>query len=582
MAADTQRRAKDFRSTFDHAAGGSSASGTGERPPRLSALTSMRFFAAMSVVLLHLDAVTPVPYLRSGWTLTQGVSFFFVLSGFILAYVYPSLPTLRSSARFLGARIARIWPLHLLTLAVAVLLTPYFFHAHIPRLSLALNALLLHAWVPLPWAYSSFNGPSFSLSIEWFLYLCFPLLLLGRRWTWPLKLGGALLLAITMIVLADQYIHHLPAGVPPVGLVYDNPLARVWEFTLGVFAAHVWRHLWTRVRLTRTSGTLLELISLAAVAASFLKANALVLLIDRYHALGPGAQIWLRTAGIPSLACASLITVAAFGRGWVSWALSWSPLVLLGEISYSIYMIHGLLLVPLRYRADLFLGFSHRELLLGYLCVVVLVSYVSWLVVEVPARRTLLRWRDRLVTPDAPLDSGRHASPRSRDSGRRVPTPSWPRAALASGCIILLCLPVALNARPPSVRALRHLQGTAQGTFDQVDGVAQGGGTVTMPPSSGRSGGIPISGWAFDPSNRSPVQGVFVLIDGKTTVWLRGGRDRPDVAAYFHSRRYEYSGFFGFIPAGSLPPGPHTIVGKAVLYQPRGYLLLPQITVLVR
>jgi hypothetical protein len=135
--------------------------------------------------------------------------------------------------------------------------------------------------------------------------------------------------------------------------------------------------------------------------------------------------------------------------------------------------------------------------------------------------------------------------------------------------------------RPPSARGLENLPGTAQGGFDQIDWIAQRGGTVTIQPSSARRGGVPISGWAVDLSNRSPVQGVFVTIDGTTTVWLRGGRDRPDLVAYFHSRRYQYSGFFGEIPARSLAPGPHTIVGKAVLYRPRAYLLLPQVTVVV-
>jgi peptidoglycan/LPS O-acetylase OafA/YrhL len=53
---------------------------------RLDALTGLRFFAALAIVIHH-------TFRLPEWPLPQSVSFFFVLSGFILAHVYPELPT---------------------------------------------------------------------------------------------------------------------------------------------------------------------------------------------------------------------------------------------------------------------------------------------------------------------------------------------------------------------------------------------------------------------------------------------------------------------------------------------------------
>ena len=82
---------------------------------KLDQLTSLRFFAAVMVVICHsagLFGFVGGPELDG---LRTGVSFFFVLSGFILAYVYPKLDTIPELLHFLRARFARIWPAHFVT-----------------------------------------------------------------------------------------------------------------------------------------------------------------------------------------------------------------------------------------------------------------------------------------------------------------------------------------------------------------------------------------------------------------------------------------------------------------------------------
>src|SRR5260370_3381114 len=113
-----------------------------------------------------------------------GVSFFFVLSGFILVYTYAGRPMILKD--FWRARFARIYPAYAFSLLVTA---PFFFFAvltmNIPFFAWAkahlkfvsvLVVSLLQAWVPP--AALSWNAVAWSLSVEAFFYLLFPFLLL--------------------------------------------------------------------------------------------------------------------------------------------------------------------------------------------------------------------------------------------------------------------------------------------------------------------------------------------------------------------------------------------------------------------
>lgn len=148
-------------------------------------LDSFRGIAALSVVLLHLnihDSFTDVSFFRHGGL---GVPFFFVLSGFIMAYVYDN--NAFSIKDFLIARVFRILPLYwfVLFLAIAFELCKYFastyfhmsfgtqaFSGHNEVKEILPNLLLLQSWLPHTDS-SSFNFPSWSLSVEWYLYIIF-------------------------------------------------------------------------------------------------------------------------------------------------------------------------------------------------------------------------------------------------------------------------------------------------------------------------------------------------------------------------------------------------------------------------
>src|SRR5690349_17655364 len=91
-------------------------------------LTALRFFAAAVVVIGHGHSLFGSLNIANAIATGQAVSFFFVLSGFILAYNYPVLRTGRDVAMFYATRFARIWPLHALTAACFILA----FHARPP------------------------------------------------------------------------------------------------------------------------------------------------------------------------------------------------------------------------------------------------------------------------------------------------------------------------------------------------------------------------------------------------------------------------------------------------------------------
>src|SRR6185295_2799818 len=186
---------------------------------KLNALTGLRIVAAGMIVAHHAGVLQiPVP----NYALGDGVSFFFVLSGFIISYAYPKLDSKNEIFKFLAARIARIWPAHF----VALLLIVGLFQMPLDRTFVA-NALLLHGWVPSrPW-YFSYNAPSWSISTELFFYISFPVLIFHWDKTWWWKWIGSVILVIALIWLGEAL--HLPAmsqnDEPSLhGLLYINPL----------------------------------------------------------------------------------------------------------------------------------------------------------------------------------------------------------------------------------------------------------------------------------------------------------------------------------------------------------------------
>src|SRR4051794_5950285 len=140
-------------------------------PARLDALTGLRFWFAFLVVchhsLQHWFGPRVYPVADFGYI---GVDFFFVLSGFVLTWSWrPEV----AAGRFWWNRVARIWPLHLATLLLAVVFVTDQLHRP-GVLGTVANLLLVQAWVPSDKVYFGYNAVAWSLSCEVFFYLTFP------------------------------------------------------------------------------------------------------------------------------------------------------------------------------------------------------------------------------------------------------------------------------------------------------------------------------------------------------------------------------------------------------------------------
>ena len=359
--------------------------------PRIDSLTSLRFFAAALVVAGHAGNAPWSPF--GPVTLLEprnGVTFFYVLSGFILAYTYGAMDLRRDVRDFLVARVARIWPLHLVTLLAAVVVfTPPALAAAQPLeiLKLVANALLLQAWIPSQDWYYSYNAVSWSLSVEMAFYAAFPALLFLMRKDWRLAagLGFAALAGAFAVCYFAALPFNTPRGPNALAILYVNPLARFAEFIAGMLAYRMYAA--TRHRSSAAaSGTLVELATVLAILV-WLVATQWFAHVHARDAM-PIFALWVAMTGSFPLFAVALV-VFARGEGWISKALSTRPWVYLGEISYAIYMTHHLILT---YVTRNLKGEAQAAPLTAYVlywAVTLACSAALFELIEKPARRAL-------------------------------------------------------------------------------------------------------------------------------------------------------------------------------------------------
>ena len=357
--------------------------------PKLEALTALRFFAAFHVVVFHMrieGLLPPGPWWYENFAAVGyiGVNLFFVLSGFILVYTYAGTGV--SPRRFWQARFARIYPAYSLSLLLSA---PFFFfavrHLEIPFLAWSKQHLvtacvltlgLLQSWFPQ--AALTWNAVCWSLSVEAFFYLVFPILLLWNREFTSRKLFWVVVLwSVVSLATAVLYIVVHPDGIDKINsgettllwknVLSFNPLVRLPEFLVGVFAGRLFLSAKTRPALAAP----LVLFGIAVVLA-------LVLLADRI----PRPLI---SAGFLSPSFAAIIYGLALRPGWAKF-LNARALILLGDASYSLYLLHPTVISLV---AD-HLSSLHWALraTLAFLAAVA-ASFASYYFVEEPFRKLL-------------------------------------------------------------------------------------------------------------------------------------------------------------------------------------------------
>jgi peptidoglycan/LPS O-acetylase OafA/YrhL len=213
---------------------------------RLPSLTGLRAVAAIAVFLFHVqENLLPRGsidelLLRVATPGFTGVSFFFVLSGFVLAWSHRDDDTARG---FYRRRFARVMPVYWTTLVLAIALGVYqeidTWGTVVGR---ALPSVLgVQAWFPWPSVYFGGNPVGWTLSCEFFFYAAFPTLL----YVIPARLGRQALAGGAAVALACcPALIWATVGEPNTWLTYVVPVARLPEFVLGVVMARALRSKW--------------------------------------------------------------------------------------------------------------------------------------------------------------------------------------------------------------------------------------------------------------------------------------------------------------------------------------------------
>lgn len=350
-----------------------------QTPPDLRALTGLRFLAALWVVLY-----TAWPHLDVGWVPLAvsrgylGVEVFFVLSGFILSHVYLEAAGQKrySYGGFLWARIARVYPLHLVTLFGMVALGIAGTAAGLSIdgsltdwRALPAHLTMTHAWGLAPT--SAFNHPSWSISAEWFAYLTFPAyaFVAWRMRERPvMALMGAVALALGIYAVFQPL-----AGFSLTEATFRWGALRI----VPCFALGCALYLVQRRAPIRFAGPVALISGFAMLASA---------------SLGLWDPVTVLLAGGLILGLGSLDNARAGLMGS-------RAAVYLGEISYSIYMVCApVLLVTTNVAARLTGADDKRFHIIVWLAVVAAIpvaAMATYHLVERPARKALRGLADR-------------------------------------------------------------------------------------------------------------------------------------------------------------------------------------------
>jgi len=308
---------------------------------RFNALTSLRFAAAAWVVLYHTApaSLTGDRNASIGGNLVgigyTGVGIFFVLSGFILALVYGRITSWPAAKAFLIARFARIYPAYLMSLLIDL---PRLFLWRIEKygdvfgvtlalVTLSLQALILPAFHP---SVPALNGPTWSIAVEVAWYLTYPLtaaclLRVQRTSTIWFLLAAFWAIAIAVPMGLEQTWGRLDT-VAEAQVKY-GALPRFPEFAVGLLLCKLYhkgppgRSAWGPA-----FALLVGAVSMGAIVFVALNRQHIPYLVVHNGLLIP--------------AYAGLIWALANCDGAVSAILAHPALVLLGEASYSIYLLH--------------------------------------------------------------------------------------------------------------------------------------------------------------------------------------------------------------------------------------------------
>jgi peptidoglycan/LPS O-acetylase OafA/YrhL len=357
------------------------------KPARLDGLTGLRTFAAVNIVFFHFS--NPIwfgwfaPVVNAGFA---SVSFFIMLSGFVLAYNYAGRARTGEldKGRFWEARFTRLYPIYLLSLLLSWRMVPAEYAAHTHRMfwtGMALTPLLLQGWIP---SIATFlNTPAWTMSAESAYYIAFPWLAKGKK---PRRVGPyvakmAVVWALGMVP-GVLYIALNPDSIahpdrwswgPWLQVLKYTPLPHLASFVFGVMLANL-------DELVGRTSQLRLILGIGGFAATFW-----------VLALGPRVPYAIVHDGLlmPLFGC---IILGLAGINPLASAMGWRPLVFVGEASYCLYLLHFNLwnMIHDSHVLDS-VGLSRFDPWISYALLIAL-SVLALYAVEKPAQKQLRKW----------------------------------------------------------------------------------------------------------------------------------------------------------------------------------------------
>jgi peptidoglycan/LPS O-acetylase OafA/YrhL len=357
------------------------------KPDRLNALTGLRTFAAINIVFFHFS--NPdwfgifAPIVNAGYA---SVSFFILLSGYVLAYNYAGRARAGKldTVRFWKARFTRLYPIYLLSLLLAWRMLPQEYAAHSHAMfwtGMVLTPLLLQGWSP---ELSTFlNTPAWTMSAESFYYLLSPWLV---RWKRPDRIPPILvrLAAIWAIGLIPGTLYIL---FHPDGIAHTNrfstgywlqalkftPLPHLASFVFGVVLAGL-------DELIPRLGSIRFVLGVFGFAVIFF---LLWLGSDiPYPIIHDGLLM-------PLFGC---VILGLSGENPLARGLGVRPLVFVGEASYCLYLLHFNFWNLIHDTHVLNrLGLARYDPWISY-AILIVMALLALHLVEKPAQRQLRKW----------------------------------------------------------------------------------------------------------------------------------------------------------------------------------------------
>jgi peptidoglycan/LPS O-acetylase OafA/YrhL len=377
-------------------------------------LTGLRGVAALTVAFGHYHVGTYFPLFLIFYWKNAAVDLFFCLSGFTLCLAYHAGISPRLPIRaFLVARIARIYPLYLLTLLASGLMINYPIFSnnstlHAEQLLFIRQLLMVNSWFSLG-SGQHWNVPAWSVSVEIFCYIfIFPILFylfhFLSRIDWRMR---ALISTLSMAVSYFVYARYFDQRVVLFG---RNPYTLLPDFASSVNA--------TRGILGFLAGWL--------IYASYFHKDRFFEIASRYADAVALAFIGLLVLGaldivsfqISIVIFPILILGVSSGSSFSGRFLSSEPIHYLGKISYSIYMLH----MPwfyLGFTHDKIFGFAPPDKAVYYVTIIsgmLIASGLSYHLVEMPSRR-LIRGMFQPNPEGAPAFDGRRLLARCAIAG---------------------------------------------------------------------------------------------------------------------------------------------------------------------